>query len=64
MKSGRKLAELIQFLERQQQESKDKMEIYAVSNCGLENEKVMYGLEEISEKAGYLTIVIVKRHGA
>lgn len=58
MKSGKKLSQLIESLE-----TKQDLEIYGVSNCGLENEKVFWNLAEL--KAGvedsYLTIVITKR---
>lgn len=31
-----------------------------VENCGMEQEKVYYGLEEIPEEAGYYSLIIVK----
>ena len=34
--------------------------VYAVENCGLENQKVYSSLDEFDEKMGYFTIVVVK----
>ena len=34
--------------------------VYAVENCGLENEKIYNSLDEFDEKMGYFTIVVVK----
>lgn len=60
MKSGRKLDDLISYLE--QQSTKRKLIIRAVSNCGLENEKVYENLDELKKngKKEYLTVLIVK----
>lgn len=58
MKSGKKLKELILLLE--QHSRKKNHEIYGISNCGMENEQVYYGLDELKKASGYLTIVIVK----
>lgn len=58
MKSGRKLEELILLL--QEKERTKHSEIYGISNCGMGNEKVYYGLEELKSASGYLTTVIVK----
>lgn len=63
MKSGKKLHNLIKLLEEssiEEQNSKS-LEVYGISNCGMENEKVYYGLEEAKKAEGYLTILIVKR---
>lgn len=58
MKSGSKLAQLknilINFL------SVEDFIVYGISNCGMENEKISYGIENLGESSGYLTIVIVK----
>ena len=56
MKSGKQLARLKSILERMA-EQKD---VWAVSNCGLPNEKCMHGLEELDSESGYLTVVIMK----
>ena len=63
MKSGRKLAELKAVLREEQQalQEGEELQIYSVSNCGMANEETGCGLEEIPEKKGYLTLVIVKR---
>ena len=34
--------------------------VYAVENCGLENENVYKGLDEFNGDMGYFTIVVVK----
>ena len=34
--------------------------VYAVENCGLENEKIYNSLDEFDENMGYFTIVVVK----
>lgn len=57
MKAGEKLRELKEALLAQEPE---KYEIYAVSNCGLDNEQIRTGLNNLDEKSGYLTVVIVK----
>lgn len=57
MKSGEKLKALKEALLKQEPE---KYEVYAVSNCGMDNEKISTGLDNLDEKSGYLTVVIVK----
>lgn len=63
MKSGKKLAELIELLRTEFKgeagEGAD-MTVYGVTNCGMESERVYRGLDELTEAKGYLTIVIVK----
>lgn len=60
MKSGKKLAELIELLRTGDAIRKKKMTVYGVTNCGMESERVYRGLDELIEAKGYLTIVIVK----
>lgn len=81
MKSGKKLQELVELLEKEQEKTgdlqaetykvtetcnsivsdvQDAYEVYAISNCGMKNEKVYYGLQQVKEAEGYLTLVIVK----
>lgn len=60
MKSGKKLAELIEVLRTGDAIRKKKMTVYGVANCGMESEHVYMGLDELTEAKGYLTIVIVK----
>lgn len=58
MKSGKKLLKLQEML---QKESKvRKLEVYGVANCSLPTEKVVKGIEALSELQGYLTTVVVK----
>lgn len=57
MKSGKKLAELKNAL---LEAGTEHFLIYAVSNCGMENERITSGLEELLVDSGYLTMVIVK----
>lgn len=63
MKSGKKLAELIEVLRTESKgeagEGAD-MTVYGVTNCGMESERVYRGLDELTKAKGYLTIVIVK----
>ena len=56
MKIGRSMPKLIEALHELNIEDN----VYAVENCGLENEKVYKGLDEFNEDMGYFTIVIVK----
>lgn len=59
MKSGKRLVELkAKILEY---EKDNDIQVYAVSNCGMENEMVSIGTENISVQAGYLTVVIVNK---
>ncbi len=58
MKSGKKLEELKKVLF--EYERRERLEIYAVSNCGMEDELVTSGLHSLREHKGYLTTVIVK----
>ena len=65
MKSGKKLAELIEVLRTASNGGADTdeeadMTVYGVTNCGMESERVYRGLDELTEAKGYLTIVIVK----
>lgn len=60
MKSGRYLAELKRHLQEEQERRGCELLVYAVSNCGMKNEKVMTGLDELDENSGYMTTVIVR----
>ena len=46
----------------QDKESRVHQDIYGISNCGMENEQVYCGLDELEQAKGYLTTVIVKEH--
>ena len=56
MKIGKSMPKLIEVLKELNLEDK----VYAVENCGLENEKIYNNLDEFDGKMGYFTIVIVK----
>ena len=60
MKSGRGLKQLVKAL-RARQEAGEMYEINAVSNCGMDSEKIYHSLEELENADVYLTTVIVKR---
>ena len=62
MKSGKKLGDLIEVLKKAMA-SGNKMEIYGVTNCGMEDEHIYRGVDELGRAEGYLTIVIVKHYG-
>lgn len=62
MKSGRRLAELKEELQKEITGPNGRnLQIYSVSNCGMENEKVGIGAGEILTDKGYLTLVIVRQ---
>jgi precorrin-2/cobalt-factor-2 C20-methyltransferase len=54
MKSGKKMASVKQVLNNHD------LDIVMVENCGMENEKVYYGAENINENAGYYSLIIAK----
>jgi precorrin-2/cobalt-factor-2 C20-methyltransferase len=56
MKIGKSMPKLIETLK----ELDIKDNVYAVENCGLENQKVYNSLDEFDGKMGYFTIVVVK----
>lgn len=60
MKSGKYLKNLKESLLYEQENGDGNLKVYAVANCGMENERVMIGLENVDENADYLTTVIVK----
>ena len=60
MKSGKKLQELLEILRMKEKQDGKTLEVYGVSNCGMDNEKVYRGLSELEAAKGYLTTVIVK----
>lgn len=59
MKSGKRLAELLEVLREQQNEGRN-IQVYGVTNCGMESERVYQGLDELESAEGYLTTVITK----
>lgn len=56
MKIGKSMPKLIETLKELGIEDN----VYAVENCGLENEKIYKSLDEFDRKMGYFTIVVVK----
>lgn len=63
MKAGRELQHVNKVLKEEaacREKNGEELQVYAVADCGLENEMVMRGLKEWPEKLPYLTIVIVK----
>ena len=56
MKIGKSMPKLIEVLKELNLEDN----VYAVENCGLENERIYNNLDEFDGKMGYFTIVIVK----
>jgi sirohydrochlorin cobaltochelatase/precorrin-2/cobalt-factor-2 C20-methyltransferase len=58
MKSGKKLAELKKGI--LEYKDLDRLEVYAVSNCGMKDESISIGVNSLDTESGYLTIVIVK----
>ena len=37
-------------------------DIYMIENCGMENERMIYGAQELPEDAGYYSLIIVKEN--
>ena len=60
MKSGSRLAELKQFLLKQKTEKHVEFDFYAVSNCGLDDEKTCREVELFDADSGYMTVIIIK----
>lgn len=59
MKSGKKLATLIEYMKANI--DLEKTVIKAVSNCGMADEIIGNCIEDINTESGYLTVVIVRR---
>ena len=57
MKAGKKLPDVKRVLEEKQAEA------MMIENCGMENERICYGTENIPEDAGYYTLLFVKERG-
>lgn len=54
MKTGRKMGKIKEFLQGSSQD------ICLVENCGMDDERIVRSVEEISEDAGYYSLLIVK----
>lgn len=58
MKSGKNIGTLKRLLLEEKHRSQ--FDVYGISNCGLGDEKQMFGVEQLDEDSGYMTLVIVK----
>lgn len=58
MKSGGKIEEVKKKLI--ELETSERAKSYAVMNCGMENQSICRNIENLDEKAGYFTTIIVK----
>ena len=54
MKTGKKMGQIKEFLQGSSQD------ICLVENCGMDDERIVRSVEEISEDAGYYSLLIVK----
>ena len=54
MKAGRKMSEVKRLL------TEKELDAMMVENCGMENEKLYFGAQEIPEQAGYYSLLVVK----
>ncbi len=54
MKSGRKMKQVKEALK------KSGYDVVAVENCGMENEHIYYGADEIPDDSGYYSLIIAK----
>lgn len=54
MKTGKKMGQIKEFLQESSQD------ICLVENCGMDDERIVRSVEEISEDAGYYSLLIVK----
>lgn len=59
MKPGKKIRQLKEQLLRMEKEQD--VTVAGAENCGMEDQRVFFRAEEISESAGYFTTVIVRR---
>ncbi len=54
MKSGKKMDQVKEMLR------KSGREVVMVENCGMENEKIYHGVDEIPDSSGYYSLIIAK----
>ena len=54
MKTGKRLTAL------KDQMDQSRFEVYAAQNCGMENEMIFYGKDELPDESDYYTTVIIK----
>lgn len=57
MKSGKKMGQVKEILRRSGRD------VVMVENCGMEQEHVYYGVDEIPDHAGYYSLIIAKEAG-
>ena len=56
MKSGKSYENLISYI----REKKMHCDVYMVENCGMKDERVFVGIENLPESSGYFTTIIVR----
>lgn len=56
MKSGKKMNQVKEVL------AQSGRDVLMVENCGMENEHIYHGVEEIPDDAGYYSLIIAKEH--
>ena len=56
MKSGKSYESLVSYI----RENKPHCDVYMVENCGMENERLFVGANNLPETSGYFTIIIVR----
>lgn len=63
MKCGNKLNELRELIvEENKTESGSAHDIALIENCGMDDEKIYRGIQELPEKSGYFSIALVTRN--
>lgn len=60
MKAGKNMANIKRLLKQDKKECRNECEVMMVENCGMPGEKISYGIDEINEKAGYYSLIIIK----
>lgn len=56
MKSGKSYESLVSYI----RENKPHCDVYMVENCGMENERLFVGANNLPETSGYFTTIIVR----
>lgn len=54
MKSGKKMKEVKDILKKM------KLQVSMIENCGMADEKIYYGVDEIPDDAGYFSLLIIR----
>lgn len=66
MKSGRNMGQIKDVLREHKRRCSDAgvaMEVYAVSDCGMESERTYRGIDELPDEGTYMMTIIVKERG-